>query len=256
MLKDYVSRLNGLSIVGGEGKRLRPHTNHKPKALLPVGVEGAPMLEFTIQPWIKLGIKRYVFCIGYRGELIKQHFSNGDKFGVHIDYSVERSLLETGGAIKNAIENKKLSKDQPVVIFYSDDIVKFDAKDFVKSHLAGLEHGFKATIVATKKFRTHYGILEVEDVEDNIKKVVDFQEKPLIDKNVNTGIYCVEPDVLDLIDEFEPPFKFEIVILPELVKRGWLGVYEIPWDNWLPVNTDKEYSKVLGMNLTDFYSKV
>jgi len=86
--------------------------------------------------------------------------------------------------------------------------------------------------------------------------VVEFKEKPLIDKRANAGIYCIEPEVLGLINKFKPPFKFERVILPELVKRGWLMVYEIPWDNWLPVNTEKEYSKVLNMHLKSFYSKV
>jgi len=161
MLKDYISRLNGLSIVGGEGKRLRPYTDHKPKALLPVGMEKKPMLEFTILNWVKLGIKRYIFCVGYRGKMIKSYFKSGNRFGIQIDYSLEKSGLETGGAIKNAIENKKLSKDRPVVIFYCDDIVKLNAENFIKSHLIGVKHGFKATIIATKKFRTNYGILEV-----------------------------------------------------------------------------------------------
>jgi mannose-1-phosphate guanylyltransferase len=256
MLKDFISRLNGLSVVGGEGKRLRPYTDSKPKALLRVGIEKKPMLEFTVMPWIKLGIKRYVFCIGYRGEMIKKYFNHGDRFDINIDYSLEKTGLETGGAIKNAIDNKKLSKDRPVVIFYCDDIVKLDVEDFIKSHLVGVERGFKATIVATKKFRTNYGILEVENIEDNIKKVVDFQEKPLIDKNANVGIYCLEPEVLELIDKFKPPFKFERVILPELVNKGWLMVYEIPWENWLPVNTDKEYNEILKINLMNFYSEV
>jgi NDP-sugar pyrophosphorylase family protein len=214
------------------------------------------MLEFTILPWIRLGIKKYIFCVGYRGGMIKNYFKSGNRFSIQIEYSLEKSGLETGGAIKNAIENKKLSKERPVVIFYCDDIVKINAEDFIKSHLVGIKRGFKATIVATKKFRTNYGILELENVEDNIKKVVDFQEKPLINKNANVGIYCLEPEVLELIDEFKPPFKFERVILPELVNRGWLMVYEIPWENWLPVNTDKEYNDILKMNLTDFYSEV
>ena len=256
MLENYISKLSGLSVVGGEGKRLRPHTDHKPKALLPVGKEKKPMLEFTITPWVNFGIKNYVFCIGYRGEMIKDYFKNGEEFGVRVDYSVEKSGLETGGAIKNALDNKKLSKDRPLVIFYCDDIVKLNVGNFIKSHLNGVKNGFKATIVATKKFRTHYGILEVEDVGKNIKKVIEFKEKPLIDKGANAGIYCIEPEVLGLINKFKPPFKFERIILPELVKRGWLVVHEIPWDNWLPINTEKEYSKVLNMDLKSFYSKV
>jgi mannose-1-phosphate guanylyltransferase len=255
MLKDIASKLCCVSIVGGEGRRLRPFTSERPKALLPVGIEKKPMLEFVMMPWIKVGIKKYLFCTGYRGEMIEKHFRDGNRLGVHIDYSTEKISLETGGAIKNAIDNKILSKNQPIIIFYCDDFVKLNTQDFLKSHLHGVNHGFKATLVATSKFKPHYGILETENISEGIKKVVDFKEKPLIDKNANVGIYCLEPEVLELIDKFEPPFKFEKVILPELVKRGWLMVYEIPWDYWLPVNTDKEYDEVLKMNLTNFYQE-
>lgn len=257
MLNDYVSRVCGVSIVGGEGKRLRPFTDHKPKALLPAGLEKRPMLEFTIKPWLKLGVKKYVFCTGYRGEMIERHFGNGSKFGVQIDYSVEETKLETGGAIKNAIVNKKLPKNQPIIIFYCDDFVRLNTEDFIKSHILGVKkHGFKATLVATDSFRCDYGIIETENIDDKIKRVVDFKEKPLIKRHTNVGIYCLEPEVLEYIDSLQPPFKLEKVVIPELMKRGWLMVFEIPWKNWLPINTDKDYENILKTNLTDFYSEV
>lgn len=253
MIKDYVSRLCGVSIIGGQGKRLRPFTNNKPKSLLPVGIERKPMLEFTIMPWIKVGIKKFVFCTGYRSEMIGNYFGDGSKLNVHIDYSKEEDNLETGGAIKNAMYNKKLSKDNPIIIFYCDDFVRLDAKDFINTHLKAVkEYEFKATIIATNRFRTHYGIIEVETT-DGIKRVVDFKEKPLIDKHANVGICCLEPEVLSLIEKEIPPFKFERVILPKLVEKGWLTVYEIPWEDWIPVNTDTEYEQILKTDLTDFY---
>ena len=51
------------------------------------------------------------------------------------------------------------------------------------------------------------------------------------------------------------PFKFERVILPELAERGWLAVFEISWEDWIPINTDKEYGIALNTNLEEFYSK-
>ncbi len=118
------------------------------------------------------------------------------------------------------------------------------------------KHGFKATLVATDSFRTDYGIVEAEDVGNKLKRVVDFKEKPLIKRRANVGIYCLEPEILEMLDNFQPPFKFERVVVPELVEMGWLMVFEVPWENWIPVNTDKDYDKVLKTSLTDFYSKV
>jgi NDP-sugar pyrophosphorylase family protein len=257
MLDEYISKITGVSIAGGEGKRLRPFTESKPKALLPVGIEKKPMLEFTIKPWVNLGIKDYVFCTGYKSETIKQHFSDGTKFGINIKYSKEEEKLETGGAIKNAITNQKLKKNNPIVVFYCDDFIKIPSKDLIKKHLIGTkEHGFKATMVATDSFRSNYGILDVEDIEQNLKKVTKFEEKPLIERHANVGIYVLEPEILEIIDEHQPPFKFEKVIIPKLVERELLMVYTIPWKNWLPVNTDKDYEKMLKTNMTEFYSNI
>ncbi|MDI6825933.1 MAG: nucleotidyltransferase family protein [Candidatus Aenigmarchaeota archaeon] len=252
-----LSNIRAVAVIGGVGKRLRPFTNDKPKALLPIGIERKPMLEFTMMPWLKNGIKNYVFCTGYKSEMIEEYFGGGSKFGVRIEYSKEASNLETGGAIKNAIDNRKLSTEYPIIVFYCDDIVRLNVKNFIDSHVKGVrEFDFKASIVATNKFRTHYGILEVEILEDRIKKVTDFKEKPLIEKYANVGIYFLEPEVLKMIDKHHPPFKFESVILPELAREGFLMLHEITNEDWVPINTDKDYESVLRMNLSDFYSKV
>lgn len=254
-LEEYISNLVCVPIIGGEGKRLRPFTNHKPKALLPVSIERKPMLEYTMLPWIKTGIKKFVMCTGYMSEVIEEHFGDGSKFGIHIDYSREENGLKTGGAIKNAIDKNKISKDKPIIIFYADDLVRLNTKDFIETHIKGVkEHGLKATLVATRHFRVDYGLIETSNI--GIKKVTKFEEKPLIKRSTNVGIYLIEPEVLELIDKEKLPFKFERVIIPKLVDLGWLTVYEIDWKDWIPVNTDKDYDKILQMNLDDFYSQV
>jgi len=256
MLKNYISSLCGVCVVGGIGKRLRPFTSKQPKALLPVGIEKKPILEFVINPWIRFGIKNFVFCTGYKSELIENYFGNGGNFGIKINYSREKTNLETGGAIKNAIKNKILGKDAPVLVFYCDDLVRLNPFELIKMHITGKKHGFKATLVTTNKFKTNYGIVEAKLLKSGLKKVMGFKEKPLIEKSANVGIYCFEPDVLELIDRHRSPFKLEKVILPELAMGGWLMMHEISWENWMPVNTDKEYEQVMKINLSDFYSRV
>jgi NDP-sugar pyrophosphorylase family protein len=253
---DRFSRISAVAVIGGVGKRLRPFTNEKPKALLPIGIERKPMLEFTMIPWCGEGIKNYVFCTGYKGEMIEEHFGNGGNFDAKIEYSREMNKLETGGAIKNAIDNKKLTTENSVIIFYCDDIVRLNVKKFISAHVKGVkEFGFKASVVATNKFRAHYGIMEVKPLKEGMKRVMSFEEKPLIEKHANVGIYFLEPEVLEMIDKQKAPFKFERVILPELTKKGWLMLHEISHEDWVPINTDKEYESALNMNMTDFYSK-
>ena len=256
-MTNNLSNICAVAIVGGIGKRLRPFTNEKPKAMLPIGLEKKPMLEFTIMPWVNFGIKNYVFCTGYKSEVIEKYFGDGSKFGVEIDYSKEKDNLETGGALKNAIYNKKMTTNRPIIVFYCDDIVRLNVKEFINAHFKGVnEFGFKATVVATNKFRVNYGIMNVETVDNEIRKVTKFEEKPLIDQHANVGIYFLEPEVLELIKKNQPPFKFERTILSQLVKRGWLMLHEVSHEDWVPINTDKEYENILKTNLTNFYSKV
>jgi len=237
------------------GKRLRPLTSQKPKALLPVGIEKKPMLEYTLLPWIKSGLKNFVMFTGYMSEEIEKHFGDGSKFGIHVDYSKEETKLETGGAIKNALDKNKISKDKPIIIFYADDFIRLNARNFIETHIKGVkEHGMKATLVVSTHFRADYGVMETTDI--GVKKVTKFEEKPLIEKSTNAGIYLIEPEVLELVDKQKPPFKFERVIIPKLVELGWLMVYEIGWEDWIPVNNLKDYEKILKISLDDFYSQV
>ncbi len=90
-MKNYISKISVVVVAGGTGERLRPFTIDKPKAMLEVGLERKPMLEITIAPWIKAGIKNYVFCTGYKKEIIKNYFKDGSKFGINIDYSDEET---------------------------------------------------------------------------------------------------------------------------------------------------------------------
>jgi NDP-sugar pyrophosphorylase family protein len=249
-MRAFIERLQAVAIVGGLGRRLRPHTNNNfPKAMLRVGTECRPMLEWVLKPWLKLGIRDFIFCTGYGSEVIEEHFGDGSRFGISITYSREDSPLETGGALKLAIE-RGIIRPRPFLIFFGDDFVRLDPREFVQTHIDNARKGLRATLIATKQFRAAYGILKVEG-----GRAVEFKEKPLIARHANVGICCFEPEVTELILRHEVPFKLERTVIPELVERGWLGIYEIEWEDWLPVNTEKEYEGILRVSLSDFYSK-
>lgn len=87
-------------LAGGLGTRLRPITNKVPKSLVPVN--GRPFLEHQLLLMKRNGIKDFVLCVGYLWEQIKNYFGDGSKFGVKIEYAVEKEPMGTGGALKNA----------------------------------------------------------------------------------------------------------------------------------------------------------
>jgi NDP-sugar pyrophosphorylase family protein len=88
-------------LAGGLGTRLRPVLADRPKGLAPIGEK--PFLEIQVELLRRQGARRFVFSIGHLAQQIQDHFGDGRRFGVEIDYSVEGpQLLGTGGALKLA----------------------------------------------------------------------------------------------------------------------------------------------------------
>lgn len=90
-------------MAGGMGKRLMPHTEHCPKPL--VEVAGKPMLEHIIEQAKIDGFKNFIFSINYLGHMIEEHFGDGSRFGISIEYIKENEPLGTAGSI-SLIKNK------------------------------------------------------------------------------------------------------------------------------------------------------
>jgi len=89
-------------LAGGMATRLRPITERIPKILVPVA--GKPFLAHQLELLRSQGVQRVVLCLGYRGEMVAEHFGDGRDFGVQLDYSSDGPvLLGTGGALKQAL---------------------------------------------------------------------------------------------------------------------------------------------------------
>ena len=91
-----------LILAGGEAKRLRPLTEHIPKAL--VDVAGRPFLWHQLELLKNHGIQRIVLAVGYLGESIQERFGDGSEVGIELEYSFDGPvLLGTAGAIRQAL---------------------------------------------------------------------------------------------------------------------------------------------------------
>jgi N-acetyl-alpha-D-muramate 1-phosphate uridylyltransferase len=111
-------------LAGGMGTRLRPRTLTVPKPMIPV--RGKPYLYYQLDYLRHQGIREALLLIGYRGEQIRDYFGDGRSFGMVLDYSVERELKGTGGALKLAEE--KIHDD--FFVIYGDSFLPIDYADF------------------------------------------------------------------------------------------------------------------------------
>lgn len=112
--------MKAMILAAGRGERLRPLTDHTPKPLL--AVRGRPLLEHQIG-WLRAaGITEVVINLHHLGGQIEARFGTGEALGVHIRYSREAKLLETGGGIVNALP---LLGDEPFLVINGDIFTAF-----------------------------------------------------------------------------------------------------------------------------------
>ncbi|MEW6748763.1 MAG: nucleotidyltransferase family protein [Candidatus Micrarchaeota archaeon] len=191
-------------VAGGEGTRLRPYTYTTPKPMLKLGDK--PILQYVIENLKKHGIKDLILTVGYKHEQIVDHFGDGKKLGVKIEYSIEKERLNTAGSI---LPYKGKVKETFAVVM-GDHLTDIDMADMLKHHK---KSGAMATIALYKNKSTlEYGVADVED-----GTVVAFREKPGLEHLYNTAIYILEPGIFGYIKEKE---DFAKDVFPRLLKEG------------------------------------
>ena len=207
-------------MAGGNGKRLAPLTNVRPKPLLKVGPR--PLLETTIRRFISRGFTNFWLSINYLGEMIENHFHDGIEFGANIKYLRENCALGTAGSL--SLLNKKPKK--PLIIMNADILTDIDFDELLKSHK---ESKASATICTIEQsIQIPYGVVEEEG-----NYLHSITEKPQKKYLVNAGIYVIDPEVLDYIHKNTFIDMTEVI---DLIKNDnkKISVYKIR-DYWCDI---------------------
>ena len=222
--------MRAIILAGGRGRRLLPYTVIIPKPLFPVGEKA--ILEIVIGQLAGAGITSVTIATGYMGELIEAYFGNGDRFGIPITYSRERTVLGTAGPI-SLIED--ISGD--FLVMNGDVLTTMNYQDFITFHKKG---DSIATICGyTKEVQSSLGILEVD--ENNSLRA--YKEKPVTKYLVSTGVYCFRPEVLSYLT------KGERIDLPELISnlltaKERIVIYEMK-GKWFDIGTEEDLHKAI-----------
>jgi NDP-sugar pyrophosphorylase family protein len=197
-------KVTAVILCGGLGRRLQPLTFSVPKPLLPVGER--PILEMVVRRLKTFGLRDFVFCVGYRAELIKTYFGNGSKHGVRISYCEESKPLGTAGPLSLVWKRLKLRRDESVLLMNGDILTKLNFRKFIAYHE---KHGFSVTVgVKQHDEQLPYGVLQISDHQ--VRGIV---EKPVQTYSISAGIYLIQAPVLREV----PPNRFFTV--PELITR-------------------------------------
>jgi dTDP-glucose pyrophosphorylase len=175
-------------MAGGQGKRLRPHTDNCPKPMLPVG--GKPMLEIIIQNCIDAGFRQFYLSVNYLKEQIKDYFADGSKWNISIEYLEESRPLGTAGALALI----PVKSEKPLMVMNGDVLTKVDFARFLAFHS---EQNSAASIgVFRHTTQIPYGVVSTEGAT-----VMSLDEKPILTHYINAGIYLLNPEVCSLVKQ-------------------------------------------------------
>ncbi|MFA6548695.1 MAG: NDP-sugar synthase [Candidatus Margulisiibacteriota bacterium] len=199
--------MKALIMAAGYGTRLEPLTLAVPKPMIPI--LNLPTMQHNIELLKRHGIHDIVANIHYHPEQIENYFGDGHAFGVNLSYSYEEKLLGTAGGVKKMGKGLK----ETFLVLSSDALTDINLGRMLAYHQEK-----KALItIALARVKDVSGLGVV--LQDDDGKITGFQEKPRPEEAksdlVNTGIYIMEPAVLDLIPEGFYDFGKEL--FPRLV---------------------------------------
>ena len=173
-------------MAGGLGSRLMPLTETVPKPALRIG--GKPILEIALERFSEQGFRRFFIAVNYLAQTFKDHFGDGARWGVDINYLHEDRSLGTGGALSLLPE----PPTEPIIVMNGDLLTRVRFDGLLDFHV---ERGAAATMAVREyDLRIPYGVVKVAGAS-----LVEVEEKPVQRIFVNAGIYVLSPESLSYI---------------------------------------------------------
>ena len=225
--------LSGVPVVvmaGGKGTRLYPYTKILPKPLIPIGE--TPIVERIINVYTEYGINKFYMTVNYKKGMIRSYFADIEP-EYELVYVEEDKPLGTGGSIK-LIED---TFDKPLFITNCDALILADYGDIFDFHV---KSGNDITMVsALKNITVPYGVLHSGDNG----ALLSMEEKPKLSYFINTGMYVINPEIIELIPDDTMYHMTHLV--EEVMKRGGkVGTYPISEDSFLDMGEFDEMRRM------------
>lgn len=220
--------LDAVLMAGGRGQRLMPLTNDTPKSLLKVGEK--PIIEHNLERLSLFGIENFWISINYLGNQIKDHFGNGERWNIKVNYVSEDHPLGTLGGITKI---KDFEHDY-ILITNSDLLTNMDYEHFFLEFLRS--DAEMAVVTIPYQVNIPYAVLET-----NNEMVTSLKEKPSYTFYSNGGIYIVKRKILELVPE--DTYFNATDLIEKLVASGG-KVFSYPMlGYWLDIGSPEDYQK-------------
>ena len=217
-------------MAGGKGSRLYPFTKILPKPLIPIG--DIPIVERIMNYFHEYGVKEFLMTVNYRKNMIKSYFSDIEK-DYEIEYIEEEKALGTAGGIKLI---RKVF-ERPLFIANCDSLIRADYLELFNFHQKS--DNAITIVTAMKNDIIPYGVV-YSGKNGEITKIV---EKPHRSYFVNTGMYVINPEMIELIPD--NTFFHMTDLTEKAIEKGYkVGMYPISEDSFLDMGEFEEMKRM------------
>lgn len=221
-------------MAGGLGTRLYPYTKILPKPLIPVGEQ--PIAEMIMERFRDFGCRHFTMIVNYKKGMIKSYFNELES-DYTVDFADEEEFMGTGGGLCLLKDGAQTPIASTFFFTNCDTLLDVDFGDVYEYHKS--QGNLVTMICAFKHYTVPYGVVEL-GADGNIAAM---REKPEMDFLTNTGVYVVEPRVVQEMKEGEK------IGFPDVIERyraagEKVGVYPIGETSWMDMGQMEELEKM------------
>tara|TARA_Y100000590_G_scaffold64892_1_gene70046 strand:- start:3476 stop:4165 length:690 start_codon:yes stop_codon:yes gene_type:complete len=225
--------MKAIILAGGRGKRLRPITDKIPKPL--ILINNKPLIERTVKYLKKFGINEIIISAGYKSKLIEKFLKTKKNFGCEINFSIEKTPLGTGGAVKKAL---KFIQDDSFLVINGDIITNINLQKILN----------KSNTIAANELKTKFGTMDIKN-----NKILKFNEKEdVVNVWMNSGIYHLSRDLERIIPK---KGSLEGNVFPKLARKKALNVIKFKNALWYSIDSHKDIEECSKEIKSKRYSK-
>lgn len=228
--KDSLCDVPVVIMAGGKGTRLYPYTKILPKPLIPIG--DIPIIERVMERFYEYGVKVFYLSVNYKKNMIQSYFSDNEK-AYRIEYIEENTPLGTAGSLQLI----KAKIEKALFVANCDCLISADYEELYNHHI---ESKNAITMVVSVKNETiPYGVVRSNENGE----LIEINEKPTRSYMINTGMYVINPEIIDLIP------KNSIFHMTDLIdkakKLGYrIGIYPVSEDSFLDMGEMEEMKRM------------